>query len=162
MTQWTLISFTKKARMVRGKVTTRAKESPQARAKERASKMRKERVPGKASRIKKSCKVHAGTVARQDTNGANVGRKAVEQRNKRTMSVRRRKIGDVNWIMMVQNLSLGQSSTSEFETWRCSGTSVSFKSAHESQVFIHAESDRVVPNSNVSLHVAESSSTQHS
>ena len=36
------------------------------------------------------------------------------------------------------------------------------KSAHESQVFIHAESDRVVPNSNVALHVAESGSTQQS
>ena len=70
--------------------------------------------------------------------------------------------GDVNWIMMVQNLSVGQSSTSEIETWRCSGTSVSCKSAQESQVFIHAESDRVVPNSNVALHVAESSSTQQS
>ena len=72
------------------------------------------------------------------------------------------KTGDVNWIMMVQNLSGGQSSTSEIETWRCSGTSVSCKSAHESQVSIHAESDRVVPNSNVALHVAESSLTQQS
>ena len=63
---------------------------------------------------------------------------------------------------MVQNLSVGQSSTSEIETWRCSGTSVSCRSAHESQVFIHAESDRVVPNSNVALLVAESSSTQQS
>ena len=105
--------------------------------------MRRERVLGKASRIKKSSEVHAGTVARQDTSGANVGRKAVEQRNKRSMSV----TGDVNWIMMVQNLSVGQSSTNEFESSRCSGTSVSFKSAHESQVIIHAEPDRVVPNS---------------
>ena len=63
---------------------------------------------------------------------------------------------------MVQNLSVGQSSTSESETWRCSGTSVSCRSAYDSQVFIHAESDRVVPNSNVTLHVAESSSTQQS
>ena len=37
------------------------------------------------------------------------------------------KNGDVNWIMMVQDLSVGQSSTSEIETWRCSGTSVSCK-----------------------------------
>ena len=72
------------------------------------------------------------------------------------------KTGDVSWIMMVQNLSVGQPSTSESEMWRCSGTSVSCKSAHESQVFIHAESDRVVPNSNVTLRVAESSSTQQS
>ena len=45
---------------------------------------------------------------------------------------------------------------------RCPWTSVSCKSAHESQVFIHAESDRVVPNFNVALHVAESSPTQQS
>ena len=63
---------------------------------------------------------------------------------------------------MVQDLSVGQSSTSEIETWRCSGTSVSCKSAHETQVSIHAESDRVVPIPNVALHVAESSSTQQS
>ena len=93
MTQWTLISFAKKARKARSKEATRAKESPKARAKERASKMRrKERVLGKASRIKKRSKVHAGTVAGQDTRGANVGRKAVEQRNKRTMSLRRKKL----------------------------------------------------------------------
>ena len=72
------------------------------------------------------------------------------------------KTGDMNWIMMVHNLSVAQSSTSEFETWRCSGTSVSCRIAHESQVFIHAESDRVVPNSSVAVHVAESSSTQQS
>ena len=63
---------------------------------------------------------------------------------------------------MVQNLSVGQSSTSENETWRCSGSSVSCKSAHKSQVSIHAESDRVVPNSNVALHVAELSSAPRS
>ena len=68
--------------------------------------------------------------------------------------------GDVNWIMMVQDLSVGQCSTSESETWRYSGTSVSCKSAHESEVSIRAESDRVVPNPNVALHVAESSLTQ--
>ena len=61
------------------------------------------------------------------------------------------KTGDVNWIMMIQNLSVGQPSTSESETWRCPGTFVSCKSAHESQVFIHAEADRVVPNSSVAL-----------
>ena len=73
LTQRTLISFTRKARKARRKETTRAKESPKARAKERASKMRKERVLGKVGRIKKNSKVHAGTVARQDTSGANVG-----------------------------------------------------------------------------------------
>ena len=69
------------------------------------------------------------------------------------------KTGDVNWIMMVQSLSVGQPSTSEFEAGRCSGASVSCKSAHESQAFIHAQSDRVVPNSSAALHVAKSSST---
>ena len=47
---------------------------------------------GKGSRIKNNSRVPAGTVARQDTSGANVGRKAVGPRNKRTMSVRRRKL----------------------------------------------------------------------
>ena len=54
--------------------------------------MRKERVLGKASRIKKCSKVHAETVARQDTHGVNVGRMAAEPRNKRTVSERRRKL----------------------------------------------------------------------
>ena len=61
---------------------------------------------------------------------------------------------------MVEDLSVGQSSTSETEAWRYSGSSVSCKSAH--QVFVHAESDRVVPNSYVTLHVAVSSPTQQS
>ena len=67
------------------------------------------------------------------------------------------KTGDVNWMWFRMNLSVGQPSTSEFETWRCSGTSVSCKSAHESQVFIHAESDCVVPDSSVAFnHVRHS------
>ena len=99
-----------------------------------------------------------GTWQDQDTSGANVGRKAVELRKQANNVGETEKTGDVNWIMMVQDLSVGQSSTSETDTWRCSGC----KSAHESQVSIHAESDRVVPNPNVALHVAESSSTQQS
>ena len=75
MTQWTLISFRKKARKAKGKETTKARESPKVRALERANKMRKGRVLGKASPIKKSFKVYAETVARQDTNGLNVGAK---------------------------------------------------------------------------------------
>ena len=51
------------------------------------------------------------------------------------------KTGDVDWIMMVENLSVGQPNTSKIETWRCSGTSISCKSAHESQVFIHADAE---------------------
>ena len=42
------------------------------------------------------------------------------------------------------------------------GLQFSCKSAHESQVFIHAESDPVVPTPNVALHVAKSNSTQQS
>ena len=47
------------------------------------------------------------------------------------------KTADVNWIMMIQKLSVGQTGTSGLETWRYSGASVSCKSVHESQVFIH-------------------------
>ena len=65
--QRTSISFTRKARKAREKETTSAKESTKARAKERPSKMRKERVLGKASRINENSKVLAGIVARQDT-----------------------------------------------------------------------------------------------
>ena len=74
------------------KSNDKTKESPKARAKERASKMGRERVRRKASRNKKNSKVLARIVARQDRSAANVGRKAVEPRNKRTMSVRRRKL----------------------------------------------------------------------
>ena len=48
------------------------------------------------------------------------------------------KSADVNWIMMIQQVS-------GHETWRCSGTSVSCKNAHESQAVTHAESDFVIP-----------------
>ena len=162
MTQWTLISFTKKARKARRKETTKAKESPKARAKERASKMRKERVLEKVSRIKEkfqgTCK-NCGKTRHKWRGCWAKGGGASKQANNVGET---EKTGDVNWIMMVQNWSVGQSSTSEIETWRCSGTSVSCKNAHESQAFIHAGSDRVVPNSNVALHVAEPSSTQQS
>ena len=59
------------------------------------------------------------------------------------------KTGDVNWIVMIQQLSDGHAITRGHEMWRCSGTSVSCKNAHESQVVSHAESDYVIPNSNV-------------
>ena len=81
-----------------GKETTRAKESPKARGKERASKMRKERVLGKATRIKKSSKIH---VERQDTSGVNVGRKADGASKQANNVGETKEIGDVNWIMMV-------------------------------------------------------------
>ena len=90
MTQWTLISFTKKARKAKG--NDKGKGKPKGKSKGKGKQNEKGKSSGKGSRIKKSSKVHAGTVARQDTSGANVGRTAVEQRNKRTMSVRRRKL----------------------------------------------------------------------
>ena len=37
------------------------------------------------------------------------------------------KTGDVNWIMMIQQLKDGQAITRGHETWRCCGTSVSWK-----------------------------------
>ena len=86
MTRWVWISFTRQVRRARGKETTRARESPKANA------MRKERVLGKASRVKKRSEERAETVARRDINGANAGRKAAEPRNKRTVSVRQRKL----------------------------------------------------------------------
>ena len=70
--------------------------------------------------------------------------------------------GDVSLIMMNQKLGVGQTCTNGLETWRCPGTSVSCKSAHESQVFIHAESDCVTPNSSVPSIVAGSRPTQQS
>ena len=74
------------------------------------------------------------------------------------------KTGDVNWIMMVQKLGVGKTSTSGPETWRCSGTSTSCKSAQESQVFSHAESDCVIPNSSVASNVERitSDTAEHS
>ena len=123
--------------------------------------MRKDRDLGKASRIKKI----PGYLQELWQDRTQVERMLGERRWSRETSDKvgeTEKTGDVNWIMMVQELSVGQSSTSEIETWRCSGASVSCKSTHESQVSIYAESDRVVPYPNVALHVAESSSTQQS
>ena len=112
MTQWTLIPFTRKARKARGKETTRAKESPKAGAKERASKMGKERVLGKASRIKNKFQ---GTCR----NCGKTGHKWRECWAKGGGAAKKANIvgetGDVNWIMMVENLSVGQPSTSESE-----------------------------------------------
>ena len=45
---------------------------------------------------------------------------------------------------------------------KCSGAPVSCKSAHESQVFTHAEADCVIPNSSVASNVAGSRPTQQS
>ena len=42
------------------------------------------------------------------------------------------KTGGVNWIMMIQQPSDGQSTTMGHEEWRCSGISASCKNAHKS------------------------------
>ena len=86
MTRWTLVWFTRKARRARAKERTRGKESPKAKEKEngkgKAHTMTKERVLGKASRVKRRSEEPAEVVARRDTHGANVGRKAAELRDK--------------------------------------------------------------------------------
>ena len=76
----------------KGKGNDKGKGKPKGKSKGKGKQNEKERVLGKASRNKKNSRVPAGTVARQDTSGANVGRKAVEPRNKRTMSVSLRKL----------------------------------------------------------------------
>ena len=68
------------------------------------------------------------------------------------------KAGDVNWIMMIQQMSDDYASAKRHEDWRCSGTLVSCQSAHDSRVDIHAESDHIIPNPNI----AESVPTQQS
>ena len=63
---------------------------------------------------------------------------------------------------MGQILSLGQSSTSEVETWRCSGTLCFLSEAHTSHKFSSMQSQIALFNTSVAFHVAESSSTQQS
>ena len=58
------------------------------------------------------------------------------------------KAGDVNW-MMIQQVSDEFSSADRHEDWRCSGTSVSCKSEHDSRVDSHAESDHTISNPNI-------------
>ena len=120
----------------------------------------KQHEKGKSSGIKKSSKVQAEMVARQDTNGANVRAKSGRAAKQANSVGETEKTGDVNWIMMIEKSSVGQTSTSGLETWRCFGTSVSCQSVHESQVFIHAESDCVILNSSVASNVAGSRLTQ--
>ena len=52
---------------------------------------------------------------------------------------------------MIQQPNDGQTTTMGHEEWRCSGTSVSYQKnkPHESQGANHAESDYVIPTSNV-------------
>ena len=55
----------------------------------------------------------------------------------------------MNRITKIQQLSDGQAITRGHEEWRCFGTSVSCKNAHESQVVSHPESDYIISYSNV-------------
>ena len=75
---------------VKGNDKGKGKHKGKSKGKGKQNEKGKSSWKGKSNQEK--CQVPAGTVARQDTNGANVGRKAVEPRNKRTMSVRRRKL----------------------------------------------------------------------
>ena len=148
MTQWTWISFTRKAQKGKSKGKGKQNEKGKSSGKGKPNQEKFQgtcRNCGKTGHKCSECWAKGGGAAKQANNVCET-----------------EKTVDVNWIMMVQDLSVGQSSTSELETWRCSGTSVSCKSAHQSQVFTYAESDRVVPNPNVALHVAESRSTQQS
>ena len=75
MTQWTLISFTRKARRARGKETTRAKESPEAKAKGKANTTRKNECWERQVEPRKRSEERAETVARRTR------RKVAESRN---------------------------------------------------------------------------------
>ena len=50
---------------------------------------------------------------------------------------------------MIQQVSDEFSSADRHEDWRCSGTSVSCKSEHDSRADSHAESDHTIPNPNI-------------
>ena len=76
MTQWKLTLSTARASVTEGKENQRANESPRAKEKARANTMRKASLSEERAEI----------VGELDTSGVNVGRKAVEPRNKRTVS----------------------------------------------------------------------------
>ena len=76
----------------KGKGNDKGKGKPQSKSKGKGKQNEKGKSSGKGKSNQENASVPAGTVARQDTSGANVGRKAVEPRNRRTMSVRRRKL----------------------------------------------------------------------
>ena len=104
MTRWTSILSTEKWARAKAKERARARESPKAKEKEKekAKTMRKERVPGKASRVKNRSEEHAETVARRDTHGVNAGRRWRSWETSERCRWERKKTGDVNWIMMFE------------------------------------------------------------
>ena len=90
MTRWKMTLFTKRAQRQEERKSEGQRQAQEQRA--RANTMRKARVQERASRPKNLSKERAETVAKLDTYGANVGRKAVEPRNKRIMSENLRKL----------------------------------------------------------------------
>ena len=77
----------------KGEGNDKGKGKPKGKGKQKkANTTSEERVQEKASRIKKRTEDTKATMARRDTNGANVGRKAADPRNKRTASARWRKL----------------------------------------------------------------------
>ena len=92
MTQWKLTLSTKRAPRTKVKENQRAKEGPRAKAKARANTTRKARVQERARRPRSLSEERAETVVKPDTSGVNAGRKAVEPRNRRTVSENLRKL----------------------------------------------------------------------
>ena len=105
----------KESKKGKGKGNDKGKGKSKGKSVGKGKQNEKGKSSGKGKSNQESFKVYAEIVARQDTNGLNVGRKAAEPRNKRTVS-ERQKIGDVNWIMVIQKLCVGQTSTGVFET----------------------------------------------
>ena len=63
---------------------------------------------------------------------------------------------------MIQQPNDGQTITMGHEEWRCSGTSVSCKNAHESQISSHDESDYAIPDYNTAgLILTQQSTVDH-
>ena len=77
--------------------------------------------------------------ARQDTNRVHVGAKGGGAAKKPNSVGETEKTGDVTLEHDAAEVGYWPNQHKSLEAWRCSGTSVSCTSAHESQVFIHAE-----------------------
>ena len=149
MTQWTLISFKRKARKARGKETTWAKEKSKGNGKGKGKHNEKGQSAGKGKSSQETfrgtCRICGKTRHKWSECWAKGGGAAKQTNNVGGTE----KTGDVNWIMMFQQPNDGQTSTTGHEEWRCSGNSVSCKNAHESHRASHAESDYTIPNPDV-------------
>ena len=145
MTQWTLISFTKEGQKGMEKGNDKGKGKPEGKSKGKGKQNEKGKSSGKGKsnqeKFQGTCRTCGKTGQKWSKCWAK-GSGAAKQANNVGET---EKTGDLNWIMMVQNFSAGQSSTSESETWRCSGTSVSFKSACAPFEEIGEEARRATP-----------------